>query len=111
MPKSIMAKSMTFPLLKVNEIVSCSDELRVLIQTADLKTPQVCIRALPCAKPLLRVWSVDGGSARLPFSLYVLDGLKALSFIHVGHYITVAPSNERRVLREVGQTCPPAASA
>ena len=55
---SIMAESMTFPLLKVNEIVSCSDELRVPIQTADLKTPQVCIRALPCAKPLLRVWSV-----------------------------------------------------
>lgn len=35
-----MAESMTFPLLKVNEIVSCSDELRVPIQTADLKTPQ-----------------------------------------------------------------------
>jgi len=38
-----MADAMTFPVLRVNEIVSCSEELRVPITAKDLKEPQAAV--------------------------------------------------------------------
>ena len=62
MPKSIMAESMTFPLLTVNEIVSCSDELCVLIQTADLKTPHAGLHSCPALRQTLAARGVWTGA-------------------------------------------------